>query len=612
LVFLPLQYRSSIFTKYSFNNTIYSFKRREIKMRNWILYWFLLLTPLTVLSQTAKINTPLGATVPFNSNPSYTYGTMPTNLPTGGTYTKSQDAANAYAWWVSNYVVNCGGSPVQYRVKFDDVTSTVSEGIAYGMLIAAYAADKEMFDGFWSYYKANSNGNGLMHWKINGCSGVLGSNGASDADEDAAMALIIASCQWPTATTPYTYATEATNLITAVKNCEIDTKTTPSNQMSNGDGWIGCNSWSNLCRNPSYMAPAYYKEFASFVPAQAGTWNAVVTASYNLLNSNRNGSTGLVSNWSDQNGNPNSCNGPNEYGYDACRNPWRMATDVIWHNDANANDICNKLGSYVISRSAAGVGGPVPQWGGGGSHNATFVSTFASGIVGATPASTYQSIMNDMYTEAVNTIDGLPAYFGNTLRVISLFMMTGNFWKPCPSSLPVRNFMLHGIIDQQSVKLEWSANVEDAYDYFEVQKSFDGENYFKIETVKVQSNSNNRSPITYSVLDLDLPAPTNYYRIVQYHSNGNSDTSEVISVQLNNPSITISPNPFESEIRISILPAYKGYVKIKTLDITGQVIFEMEEDYKNEISIDNLFTEGIYFIEVITEDKVYMTKAIRK
>src|SRR5205814_1779283 len=23
-------------------------------------------------------------------------------------------------------------------------------------------------------------------------------------------------------------------------------------------------------------------------------------------------------------------------------------------------------------------------------------------------------------------------YFGNTLRVMSLFMMTGNFWKPCP------------------------------------------------------------------------------------------------------------------------------------------------------------------------------------
>ena len=391
----------------------------------------------------AQVNTPSGATMPFGqmiqTNPApYAAGILPTNLPAGAytpgsnLYGKSQDAYNAYNTWKSNYVVNCGGSPTQYRVLFDDGSSTVSEGIGYGMLLAAYAADKTLFDGLWAYYKANSDGNGLMNWKMSGCTGVSGSNAASDADEDAAMALSVAACQWPTATSPYTYKTEATNLITAINKCEIDTKTSPAYQMSNGDGWITCNTVSNTCRNPSYMAPAYYKYFATYVPSLSTQWTNTVNASYTLINANRNSTTGLVSDWCDQNGVTNSCNGssPGTYGYDASRHPWRMAVDVAWNNDANASAQCAKIASYVNGVGAASIAGPVAQTGGTGTtHNATFVSTFAAGIVGS--SATYQALMNSMYTQTVNTTDALPAYFGNTLRVISLFLQTGNFWKPC-------------------------------------------------------------------------------------------------------------------------------------------------------------------------------------
>jgi endo-1,4-beta-D-glucanase Y len=76
------------------------------------------------------------------------------------------------------------------------------------MLLAAYAAVKTTFDGLWKYYLSQKNSNGVMNWKIGGCTGVTGQNGATDAELDAAMALIIASEQWPTATSPYTYKNE--------------------------------------------------------------------------------------------------------------------------------------------------------------------------------------------------------------------------------------------------------------------------------------------------------------------------------------------------------------------------------------------------------------------
>lgn len=392
--------------------------------------WLFTVILITLISRSyAQVNTPSAPAVPFGSkiaasaNP-YGYGIIPATLPTGAytpasnQYGKSQDAYSAYTSWKTKYVQACGS---QYRVLFDDNSSTVSEGIGYGMLIAAYAADKALFDGLWAYYKTNSNNNGLMNWKIGGCSGASGSNGATDADLDAAMALIVASKQWPSATSPYKYSTEATTLITAIKTYEIHNT---SFQSINGDGWgMGSN-----CRNPSYQSPAYYRQFATLVSSQASTWNSAITAAYNLINANRNTTTGLVSNWSDQNGSPNNCNGSNEYGYDACRSPWRMATEVLWTGNTTAQtNFCVPIAAYVNGKGANNAGGPVAQSGGNGTVNATFVSMYAAGICGAT--STYQNIMNSMYTKTVNTVDG-SGYFGNTLRVISLFMQTGNFWNP--------------------------------------------------------------------------------------------------------------------------------------------------------------------------------------
>lgn len=367
-----------------------------------------------------QINTPT-PTIPFGTNTSYAYGILPSNR-------SNTHAQNAYNSWKTNFVRECG---TQRRVLFDDGTTTVSEGIAYGMLLAAYAGDKALFDGLWEYYEAHSVNN-LMHWKIGGCTGVTQTGPATDADIDAAWALLIAEHQWPTINTPYDYSAEATAIITSIGVREIQRVQDPGPyQTNNGAGW----GFANTCRNPSYQAPAYYRQFAQHVPSQATLWNNAVTASYTLLNANVNTTTGLVSNWSDNTGTANNCNGPNEYGYDACRNPWRMSMDVIWNGiTTTQTNFCNKIANYVQGVGAGNVKGPVSQAGANGQwHNPVFVSTYAAGIVGA--SSSYQTIMNSMYTETNNvTESGAASYFGMTLRCVSLFMMTGNFWKPTTST----------------------------------------------------------------------------------------------------------------------------------------------------------------------------------
>ena len=78
-----------------------------------------------------------------------------------------------------------------------EVNSTVSEGIAYGMLLSVYADDQPTFDKLWQYSQNWLDGNGLMNWYIDADgTQVLGTGAASDADEDMAYALIVADARW--------------------------------------------------------------------------------------------------------------------------------------------------------------------------------------------------------------------------------------------------------------------------------------------------------------------------------------------------------------------------------------------------------------------------------
>ena len=90
-------------------------------------------------------------------------------------------------------VNNGGGLRVQRPENGND---TVSEGIAYGMLMAVYMADKATFDGLWAYAKARRNGKGLMNWHYDANGGVVGNGAATDADEDMGFALVMADKQW--------------------------------------------------------------------------------------------------------------------------------------------------------------------------------------------------------------------------------------------------------------------------------------------------------------------------------------------------------------------------------------------------------------------------------
>jgi endoglucanase len=288
---------------------------------------------------------------------------------------------------------------------------TTSEGMAYGMLIAVYMADRATFDKLWTYVQAHM-ANGLMSWQIDATGNPVaggGVNSATDADEDMAWALIMADKQWPGGS----YLAGARSLLTNIKSQEIN----GSNNVKDGN-FPNANS-----SHPDYAAPDYYKVFAT-VSGDSG-WNAVYTAEYGQLTGSQNASTGLI---------PDALNG-GTFGYDACRAPWRVGLDYCWSGATQASGFLAPMVAYFMRTSASGatvsnVKIPVSTSGGTG-QNASGAITGPAAVAAMMSAGN-QTFVNNSWTylyQLVNTATspGNVNYFSGTLGLISMLALSGNF-----------------------------------------------------------------------------------------------------------------------------------------------------------------------------------------
>jgi len=311
-----------------------------------------------------------------------------------------------YDNWKARHLVSCsdGSSDVQMRPG-----ESVSEATAYGMLIAVSMGDKELFDRLLRGFEKRKNPRGMMSWRFAVCGDSWQEGAATDADLDIAMALIIADRKWGS------YRQIAEPLITAL----MQYGTSQCNGLlilRPGDNWGGCQDQVDQRLNPSYFAPAYYEVFAKFLPNQADFWTDLIVDSYRLLDQYQQFFGGLVPDWSYANG---ALAGP--YGYEACRVPWRMATDFAWHNRDEAKKVLDGIHFYVESNG--GPGNATDQ------KNSCFIGGFA-----LTATAKSQQSTDQWYQEWITSIpqspDGMVGdnpYYQGTLRVLYLLLASGQF-----------------------------------------------------------------------------------------------------------------------------------------------------------------------------------------
>jgi hypothetical protein len=315
-----------------------------------------------------------------------------------------------------------------------EVNSTVSEGIAYGMLIAVALDDQPLFDDLWKYSQLWKNEHGLMHWYINAAgTQVLGNGGATDSDEDIAWALVMAERQWGGAGSVGTsYLELARAQIQRIWEWEIDH--TRGDLLLPGDAW-----GSNIVFNPSYFAPNQYRIFGQ-VTGQTAEWNRVIDTGYRILAASLNATSGnatngLVPAWCDENGVPKSPSngGATNYQYDSARTPFRIGQDYCYSGEPRAATYLAKVSSFFSGVGAGsivdgydlnGTPHPDPDSPSGSPQSAVFVGSAA---VGAMHAPTFAPFIGDAYGRvATGELLARSRYYNLSWTTLTLLMLTGN------------------------------------------------------------------------------------------------------------------------------------------------------------------------------------------
>lgn len=351
-----------------------------------------------------------GAPNPAEPNPDARAPSVPTSctlaLP-GIPATAAATLSTEYAAWKEAYVADAGDGALRV-VATDKANGTVSEGIAYGMLLAAYLDDRAVFDGLFAYAKRHLDANGLMNWLIGADGTVQGKGAATDADEDIALALVVADKRWSG------YSEPAKAMIQAILDHEVEELTW---LLKPGDTWGG-----RAVTNPSYFSPAYYRVFAAYTGNQS--WLKVTESSYGVLDkidaASASSETGLYPDWCTADGTPAGGKGYN-YTYDAIRLPWRLAMDALWFQEPRAKSRLERLNAFWIDLGAANIkdgyalnGDLVGMW-----HNAAFVGPAAVGVAAGGNADASLSF----YDELTKLPD--ESYYATSLKLISLLAISG-------------------------------------------------------------------------------------------------------------------------------------------------------------------------------------------
>lgn len=226
---------------------------------------------------------------------------------------------------------------------------STSEGQAYTMLRAVWIDDRPTFDAAWSWTQDNlrESGHPLFAWLWGQASDggwtVLDPHSAADADEDIALALILAGRRWKEPA----YLSDARSVLSEIWTAEVG--------RAGGRPYLAAGDWAvspgKVVLDPSYLSPASYRVFATF--DRGHDWGALVDSSYAALKAcswahlGAAKSVGLPPNWcvlsgggaQPYPGNPDA----GLYGYDAFRVMWRVALDARWFGSAQARSYLGSM-----------------------------------------------------------------------------------------------------------------------------------------------------------------------------------------------------------------------------------------------------------------------------
>lgn len=391
-----------------------------------------------------------------------TYGTG-IYLPGRHTRAEMNDHVRAfYALWKQKYLVDAGlnaSGQRMYRVAFGAPgttrhASTVSEGQGWGVTIVALMAGHEpqargIVDGLYRFARRHPSGiePRLMTWKVTNGAPDGGNTSAFDGDADLAFGLLIASKQWPASTGGVNYANAATSIINGLTARTLGRN---SRLPMLGD-WVqpAGATYNQYAHRASDLMPVIFKAFHLHTGNAA--WDAAANRARTVLNGLQVTYSPNVyllpdfmqpistTNTTRRPADPNFLEGPHDgaFNYNANRVPLRIGLDALLTRNTTSIAIARRLSRWAATTTGGNPlafksgyqldGQPIP---GRDYFSTAFVAPLGVAAM-VTPAQ--QTWLDDIYDATRQTQQD---YYEDTIALLALLIMSGNFWDPSAVSPP--------------------------------------------------------------------------------------------------------------------------------------------------------------------------------
>ncbi len=160
-------------------------------------------------------------------------------------------------------------------------------------------------------------------------------------------------------------------------------------------------------------------------------------------------------------------------------------------------------------------------------------------------------------------------------------------------------------------QLDWSTSLEKNNSYFNIERSFDGNEFEQIGQLNATEKP---GPVnSYQFFDKAARPGKNYYRLQQVDIDGKDQYSPVRTVDFAAEVLTVhlSPNPADDYLEVAIQsPTSKSHIKL--IDATGRVVVEEKNDNKLlTVKLDvKKINPGTYTLVVETDMDKYAEKVI--
>lgn len=183
--------------------------------------------------------------------------------------------------------------------------------------------------------------------------------------------------------------------------------------------------------------------------------------------------------------------------------------------------------------------------------------------------------------------------------------------------MPVEMLGFYGYEEGGVNYLRWSTASEFNSDYFDLERSRDGVDFYSIHEADAAGNSS--ETIDYNATDSKPYYPVTYYRVKQVDLDGSYQYTPMIAIeQESNEPLTIHqvyPNPTREKFFVEFSLKQPEAASIYITDLTGKTVHVISVDAAEtnvvEFSSKNWQT-GIYLIRIITESGAITTTRIEK